>query len=121
MLPSALMEASKLMCVCWAEEKIMEWKPLSLTKSHLQCQLSYALPFQIGKDVEVTDREMRQRFQIGTEEGPVEGLDVPPQGDGPEVDNCWFWFANGGYFSPDYPVDTNQIMHSMSMSTIFVA
>ena len=52
----------------------------------------------------MTDREMRQRFQIGTEDGPAEGLDVPPQGDGPEVDNCWFWFANGGYFSPDYPV-----------------
>ena len=55
--------------------------------------------------MEVTDGEMRQRFQIGTEEGPAEGLDVPPQGDGPEVDNCWFWFANGGYFSKDYPVN----------------
>ena len=47
---------------------------------------------------------MRQRFQIGTEEGPGEGLDVPPRGDGPEVDNCLFWFADGGYFSDDYPV-----------------
>ena len=54
--------------------------------------------------MEVADREMKQRFQIGTEEGPVEGLDVPPRGDGPEVDNCLFWFANGGYFSPEYPV-----------------
>ena len=54
--------------------------------------------------MEVTDREMRQRFQIGTEEGSAEGLDVPPRGDGPEVDNCLFWFADGGYFSDDYPV-----------------
>ena len=58
--------------------------------------------------MEVTDREMRQRFQIGTEEGPLEGLDVPPRGDGPEVDNCLFWFADGGYFSNDYPVGLKQ-------------
>ena len=79
---------------------------LKCVERHKISTLSYVLPspFQIGKDVEVTDREMRQRFQIGTEEGPVEGLDVPPRGDGPEVDNCLFWFADGGYFSDDYPV-----------------
>ena len=82
------MEAS-IRRVCWATKSLSQYK---------------AFPFQIGKDVEVSDRELRQRFQIGTEEGPAEDLDVPPQGDGPEVDNCWFWFADGGYFSPDYPV-----------------
>ena len=83
---------------------------------------SNVFPFKIGKDVEVTDREMRQRFQIGTEEGPSEDLDVPPQGDGPEVDNCWFWFANGGYFSPDYPVNNlREIQITPSLSTIFLA
>lgn len=71
--------------------------------------------------MEVTDREMRQRFQIGTEEGPSEDLDVPPQGDGPEVDNCWFWFANGGYFSPDYPVNNlREIQITPSLSTFFL-
>ena len=64
--------------------------------------------------MEVTDGEMRQRFQIGTEEGPAEGLDVPPQGDGPEVDNCWFWFANGGYFSKDYPVSKRPLGDTVS-------